>query len=95
MGRLMLCDDWLSILSSVIANAFNLYRRVRQRAQGHLNTLSEAGYDRVRISGNGEVAEVCKLTCLEDGIAVVDDESAPLLEIRGMKVLLHTEEIDE
>ncbi len=72
-----------------IEQSFNLYRRVRQRAQGHLSTLSENGYNSVRISGNGEVAEICKLTCLEEGIAIVDDESAPLLEINGMKILLH------
>ena len=71
-----------------IEQSFNLYRRIRQRVQEQLDALSNAGYDRVRISGNGEIAEVCKLTCLERGIEVVDDESAPLLEIRGMKILL-------
>ena len=71
-----------------IEQSFNLYRRIRLRVQEQLDTLAEAGYDRVRISGNGEIAEVCKLTCLEQGIEVVDDVSAPLLEIRGMKILL-------
>ncbi len=75
-----------------IEQSFNIYRRVRTRVQEQLQTLSEAGYDRVRISGNGEVAEVCKLTCLEAGIEVVDDESAPLLEINGMKISLEIEE---
>ncbi len=75
-----------------IEQSFNLYRRVRTRVQEQLQTLSEAGYDRVRISGNGEVAEVCKLTCLEAGIEVVDDVSAPLLEINGMKISLEIEE---
>ena len=78
-----------------IERSFNLYRKTRQRVQKHLATISEAGYEHVRISGNGDVAEVCKLTCLEQGIAVVEDESAPLLEIRGMKVLLHTGELNE
>ncbi|MBC8336056.1 MAG: winged helix-turn-helix transcriptional regulator [Anaerolineales bacterium] len=71
-----------------IEQSFNLYRRIRQRVQEQLDVLSAAGYARVRISGNGEIAEVCKLTCLEKGIEVVEDESAPLLEIRGMKILL-------
>ncbi len=75
-----------------IEQSFNLYRRVRTRVQEQLQSLSEAGYDRVRISGNGEVAEVCKLTCLEAGIEVVDDVSAPLLEINGMKISLEIEE---
>ena len=71
-----------------IEQSFNLYRRVRERVQEQLEILTEAGYSNVRISGNGEVAEVCKLTCLEQGIAVVDDESAPLLKIYGMKIQL-------
>ena len=73
-----------------IEQSFNLYRRIRQRAQKHLETLRENGYENVRISGNGEVAEICRLTCLEEGIEVVDDPSAPLLEINGMKIVLHT-----
>ena len=71
-----------------IEQSFNLYRRVRERAQHSLQSLSEAGYNRIRISGDGEVAEICKLTCLEAGIEVVDDPSAPLLEINGMKIHL-------
>ncbi len=77
-----------------IEQSFNLYRRIRLRAQTHLETLNEKGYENVRISGNGEVAEICRLTCLEEGIAVVDDPSAPLLEINGMKIVLYTESTD-
>ena len=71
-----------------IEQSFNLYRRVRERAQKHLAHLHELGHESVRISGNGDVAEICKLTCLEAGIEVVDDPSAPLLEINGMKINL-------
>ncbi|MBT3322832.1 MAG: winged helix-turn-helix transcriptional regulator [Anaerolineae bacterium] len=72
-----------------IDQSFKFYRLIRQRVQAELDILNEKGYENVRVSGNGEVAEICKLTCLEAGITVVDDESAPLLEINGMKVLLH------
>ena len=71
-----------------IEQSFNLYRRVRERAQKHLAHLHELGYESVRISGDGEVAEICKLTCLEAGVSVVDDSSAPLLDINGMKISL-------
>ncbi len=71
-----------------IEQSFNLYRRVRERAQGNIQKLQDAGYTSVRINGNGEVAEICRLTCLEAGIEVVDDQSAPLLEINGMKITL-------
>ena len=71
-----------------IEQSFNLYRRVRERAQGNIQKLQDAGHSSVRISGNGEVAEICRLSCLEAGIEVVDDESVPLLEINGMKITL-------
>ncbi len=71
-----------------IDQSFKFYRLIRQRAQKELDTLNENGYKKIRISGNGEVAEILKLTCLEEGIAVVDDPSAPLLEINGMQILL-------
>ena len=77
-----------------IEQSFHLYRRIRLRAQKHLETLKSNGYENVRISGNGEVAEICRLTCLEEGITVVDDPSAPLLEINGMKIILYTEQAD-
>jgi DNA-binding MarR family transcriptional regulator len=75
-----------------IEQSFNLYRRIRQRVQAHLQTLLEAGHESVRIRGNGEVAEVCRLTCLEQGLAVVEDASAPLLEINGTHVNLKMED---
>ncbi len=71
-----------------IEQSFKFYRLIRQRAQKELDTLKSEGYKEIRIRGNGEVAEICKLTCLEAGIAVVEDETAPLLEIRGMKIFL-------
>lgn len=71
-----------------IEQSFNLYRRVRERAQRSLQQLQDAGYSSVRIEGNGEIAEICKLSCLEAGIDVVDDESAPVLKIDGMKISL-------
>jgi DNA-binding MarR family transcriptional regulator len=71
-----------------IEQSFNLYRRVRERAQRNIEKLQDAGYERVRIDGNGEVADVCRLSCLEAGIEVVDDASAPVLEINGMKINL-------
>ncbi len=72
-----------------IERSFNLYRKTRQRVRKHLETLHEAGFDRVRLVGEGDVADVCKLTCLEQGIEVVADDNVPVLEVRGVKVLLH------
>ena len=74
-----------------VEQQFLLYRRVRQRVQTQLQTLRESGYRRVRLRGEGVIADVCKLTCLEQGIEIVTDEDAPLLEVQGMKTFLTLE----
>ncbi len=74
-----------------VEQQFLLYRRVRQRVQTQLQTLRESGYRRVRLRGEGAIADVCKLTCLEQGIEIVTDEDAPLLEVQGMKTFLTLE----
>jgi len=72
-----------------IEQQFNLYRRTRQRVQEHLERVRHAGFECVRLVGEGDVADVCKLTCLEQHIAIELDGKAPMLEVSGLKVLLH------
>jgi len=71
-----------------IEQSFNLYRRTRDRAHEQIRKLREAGHTRVRISGTGDISDVCRLTCLEMGITVVETNDAPVLEVEGMKVVL-------
>ncbi len=71
-----------------IERSFGLYHKTRLRVKEHLNTVRKSGFDRVRILGEGDVADICRLTCLEQGIAVVEDGDAPALEVKGFKVLL-------
>ena len=72
--------------------SFSLYRKTRQRVNEYLVQVEAAGYDRVRIVGKGDVADICRLTCLEHGISVVGDKDAPVLQVEGLKVLLRMEE---
>ncbi len=72
-----------------IERSFDLYHKTRQRVKDHLQTARAAGYNRVRIRGDGDVADICRLSCLEQGFAVVQDEDAPELELRGWKVILN------
>jgi DNA-binding MarR family transcriptional regulator len=74
-----------------IEQQFLLYRNTRQRVHEQLDEVRRLGLDRVRIVGAGDMADICRLTCLEQGIAVVTDEDAPALEVTGLKVVLHTE----
>ena len=74
-----------------LENSFSLYRKTRQRVKGHIAQLRRAGHDRVRILGEGDVADIARLTCLEQGIEPVKDGDAPALEIKGWKVTLRME----
>ncbi len=75
-----------------VEHSFDLYRKTRQRVKEHVNAVRRAGGDRVRILGGGDVADIARLTCLEQGIQVTTDESAPALEVKGWKVILRMEE---
>jgi DNA-binding MarR family transcriptional regulator len=72
-----------------IEQQFLLYRNTRQRVKEHLETVRKSGYDRIRLIGTGDVADICKLSCVEQGISIVDDKNVPVLEVVGLKVVLH------
>ena len=61
----------------------------------HLKTVEAAGQKKIRIVGKGDVADICRLTCLEHGIEVVHDKKAPSLQVEGFKVFLRMEEMNE
>ena len=71
-----------------VERSFSVYRKTRQRVKEHVSSIRRAGQDRVRIVGSGDVADICKLTCLEQGISVVNEKSAPALILDGYKVRL-------
>ncbi len=72
-----------------IEHSLNVYRKTRARVKKHLSAVRAAGFNRVRILGNGDLADICRLSCLEQGIAVVPDKNVPALEIKGYKVFLN------
>lgn len=76
-----------------IQTGLRLYRLVRERVLERIRELHQAGYRQVRLSGaSGEVAEICRLTCLEQGVEIIDGGDVPLMEVRGLKVFLHLKE---
>jgi len=75
-----------------IQNSFNLYRLVRGRALEAISEVREKGHTTIQLVGAGDVAEVCRLTCLEQGLTIVEDSHAPRLVVRDLKVFLETEE---
>ena len=57
--------------------------------------MRDAGGGVLRIVGKGDVADICRLTCLEHGVNVVSDKDAPVLQVEGFKVLLRMEDKHE
>ncbi len=72
-----------------VERSFDLYRITRKKVKEHLDRVRAAGYTRVRISGEGDVADICRLTCLEQGFAIAQDGGCPSLELKGWKVILN------
>ena len=72
-----------------IENSMHLYHRTRDHVRELLVEVKSAGFDRVKITGDGDIADICRLTCLEQGIRVMETEDVPVLEIRGVKVHLN------
>lgn len=90
-----------------IETSLRLYRRTREQVRELLGEVRQAGYSSVRLvvmpvepgvggaQSASDIADICRLTCLEDGIQVVMEtateppcRSLPALEVRGMKVSL-------
>jgi DNA-binding MarR family transcriptional regulator len=77
-----------------IETSMRLYRRTRQQVRELLTEVRLAGYNQVLVEGDGDIADICQLTCLEQGIqcsqlrSARDENSAPVLEVRGSKVFL-------
>jgi DNA-binding MarR family transcriptional regulator len=73
-----------------IERSLQLYRLTRERMAKALEQVRAAGYDAVRmdthLQGPEDILDICKLTCLEQGIDVVESDGVPVLEIRGAKV---------
>jgi len=75
-----------------VERSFSIYRKTRQRVKDHLTKVQSAGYKSVRILGKGDVVDICRLTCIEQGISVVNDKNLPVLLVDGFKVQLQLED---
>jgi DNA-binding MarR family transcriptional regulator len=74
-----------------IDQQFRLYRKTRERVREYLEDVNRSGYKQVRLAGEGDVADICRLTCLEKGVSITQDENVPLLQVDGLKVILRLE----
>lgn len=74
-----------------IEQQFLLYRRIRGKVKDVLTALKKEGVYQIRIAGEGDVADICRLTCIEQGMEIVSGENAPVLEAQNLSVFLRTE----
>lgn len=76
-----------------INNQFRLYRLARERSLQALDEVRQNGHRRVRLVGDdGDVAEICRLTCLENGFLVEDAPGLPVLRVEHLKIFVEWQE---
>lgn len=76
--------------------SMGMYRATRQQARELLAKAREAGYQRVVVDGQGDLVDVCRLTCLEQSFpmeASSGSEAIPVLRISGSAVMLDMPEV--
>ncbi|MCK4801038.1 MAG: winged helix-turn-helix transcriptional regulator [Anaerolineales bacterium] len=78
-----------------IENQMRLYRETRQMVKELLAEARAEGFHQINVIGDSEIADVCQLTCLEQGFEVVNLDHIPVLEVLGYSVKLHLEKEPE
>jgi DNA-binding MarR family transcriptional regulator len=86
-----------------IEQSFVLYRNIRRHVRDLLSEIKHAGLDHVRIetitaiddpkmaTQSNDIADVCRLTCMEQGIKISQDIDCPVIVVNGVKVFLRME----
>jgi DNA-binding MarR family transcriptional regulator len=73
-----------------IENSMELYRLTRDQARRVLQEARQRGIQAVHIDGDGDIADICRLTCLEQGFRLLDEteDGSPTLRIHGKTIEL-------
>jgi DNA-binding MarR family transcriptional regulator len=77
-----------------IETSMRLYRKTRLHVRELLSQVHQSGYDQVKVDGDGDIGDICRLTCLEMGIRVIESnpqtaaDPIPTLIVDGTKVSL-------
>ena len=81
-----------------VEHSLRLYRKTRTRITVLLAQVKEAGYTQVYVEPTEhdpqDIMDICRLTCLEHGIQIVEDPAnLPALRLSGFKVTLDMPEV--
>ena len=75
-----------------VEQSMALYRDTREQARKALNEAREQGNASIKILGDGDIADICRLTCIEQGFALVEDghhdDGALCLKVSGRDLVL-------
>jgi DNA-binding MarR family transcriptional regulator len=83
------------LLVDYIQSSMEMYRLVRDRSLKAIKSIKKKGIDTIRLEGDGEVAEILKLTCHEQGIQISEDHPQTTLRVIGLKIFIEYEIKDE
>ena len=90
--RYLITPEGLALRASLtidyIQNSFRLYRLVRQRMLDALDEIQTSGQNSICLEGEGDVADICRLTCMERGVVISADSHGPLLRVNGLKIFV-------
>ena len=78
------------LTKSFMQASLKWYRLTRESSKLFLAEIVAAGYDKVWIEGDGDLAEIIYLSCLEAKVSVLDeiDPTYPTFRIEGLKTVL-------
>jgi hypothetical protein len=73
-----------------------MYRTIRQVARDLLAEARAAGFHQVAVAGDGDLVDVCRLTCIEQSVPIAlenSDGNLPVLRVSGASVKLEMPDI--
>lgn len=78
------------LTTSFMQASLHWYRETRETSKELLDKVKQAGYDTVCIEGDGDLADIIHLTCLEAHIKVKSEIERvyPVFKIAGFKTVL-------
>ncbi len=71
-----------------VEESFRLFRQVRHTVTGLLSELKDENIHAVRLVGEGDIFEICRLTCLEHSFTLTDNAHSPSLVVDGLNIRL-------
>ena len=79
-----------------VERSLSLYRVTRKQVTQFLQEINAVGYDSIKINselqGPDDILDICRLTCLEQNIQILEEGEIPELVIQGGEVKLHLPE---